>query len=74
MMEGGILNSPQVNDNRLVLIPKTQNSETVHHFCPISSCNTTKKVVSKILVNRWRPFLDDCFGPYQTRFLLGAED
>lgn len=40
-----------VNETLISLIPKCQSPETVAQFRPISLCNTSHKVVSKIIVN-----------------------
>lgn len=40
-------------------------------FRPISLCNTIYKLITKVLVNRLRPFLDQIIGPYQSSFLPG---
>lgn len=42
------------NHTLLVLIPKTNTPETVHHLRPISLCNTVYKCISKCLVMRMK--------------------
>jgi hypothetical protein len=48
-----------VNDTSIVLIPKKNDPEELKDFRRISVCNVIFKVVSKCLVNRLRPLLQD---------------
>lgn len=66
----GLIPSP-INHTFLCLIPKDKSPETVHHFRPISLCNTILKILSKALVTRIRPFLRDLISPFQSSFLAG---
>lgn len=43
----------------------------VSHFRPISLCNVLVKFLSKIIVNRLRPFLKDIIAPTQCSFIPG---
>ena len=52
-----------LNQTLIVLIPKILGPETIGHYRPISLCNTVYKIVSKILVNRFRPLLPDLISP-----------
>lgn len=65
-------NMPEgVNDTCIVLIPKSACPETLKDFRPISLCNVVYKVVSKCLVNRLRPLLQDIISPTQSAFIPG---
>lgn len=59
------------NDTIIALIPKTDKPERVTDLRPISLCNVTYKVVSKVLAGRLRTVLDDVNSPSQSAFVLG---
>jgi hypothetical protein len=59
------------NDTVISLIPKTDNPEHVSDLRPISLCNVTYKVVSKVLASRLRTILDDVISPSQNAFVPG---
>jgi hypothetical protein len=60
-----------VNDTVIVLIPKKKNLVCLRYYRPISLCNVIYKVVSKCLVNRLRPILQDINAPNQSAFIPG---
>ena len=60
-----------MNNTNIVLIPKTQGPESIGSYRPISLCNSVYKIVSKILVGRIRPLLDQLVSPCQTAFVPG---
>ena len=55
----------------ICLIPKQSSPETVKHLRPISLCNTIYKLVTKIIVNRLKPFIPQCISPNQNSFMKG---
>jgi hypothetical protein len=61
----------QVNDTVIILIPKKNNPEELKDFRPISLCNVIFKIISKCLVNRLRPLLQDIISPVQSAFIPG---
>ncbi|KAK4384371.1 hypothetical protein Sango_3067700 [Sesamum angolense] len=61
----------QVNATILTLIPKVRTPHSVADFRPISCCNVIYKVISKILVCRFREILDLLISPSQNAFVPG---
>jgi hypothetical protein len=60
-----------VNDTAIVLIPKVAHPERLTEYRPISLCNVIYKVVSKCLVNRLRPLLEELVDENQSAFVPG---
>ncbi|KAJ9561650.1 hypothetical protein OSB04_006810 [Centaurea solstitialis] len=61
----------ELNHTLLCLLPKTPNSSSVTDFRPISCCNVLYKCISKILVNRIKPYLDGLVSRSQSAFIPG---
>ncbi|XP_019162015.1 PREDICTED: uncharacterized protein LOC109158583 [Ipomoea nil] len=55
----------------MTLIPKKDNPENAGDFRPITLLNVIFKIVSKVLVNRFRPIMKKLVGPFQNSFLPG---
>lgn len=56
-------------DALLVLIPKTEKPESIKQFRPISLCNVTFKLVTKVIVNKIKNILEDLVSPNQCSFV-----
>ncbi|XP_072064306.1 uncharacterized protein [Arachis hypogaea] len=68
--EGEPLNAA-IFDTLIVLIPKVEVPSSLREFWPISLCNVIYKIVTKVLVNRFRPFLSEIIGPLEGGFIPG---
>ena len=62
---------PRLADTLIVLIPKVDNPKHLKQFRPISLCNVVYKIITKVLVNRVRPFLHEIVSPLQGSFIPG---
>lgn len=62
-----------INSTHIALIPKVPNPEGVNQFRPISLCNYSYKVLSKILANRLKPMLEKIISPSQNAFIQGHQ-
>ena len=57
------------NSTILTLVPKFPGATKISGFRPISCLNTVYKVISRLLVARVKPFLQDLILPCQTAFV-----
>lgn len=55
----------------IVLIPKVDHPLRFKELRPISLCNVAYKVITKVLVQRLRPYLNELTGPLQSSFIPG---
>lgn len=60
--------SKGMDDALIVLIPKTEQLESIRQFHPISLCNVTFKLVTKVLVYRPQLIMEDIVSPNQSSF------
>ncbi|KAL9243847.1 hypothetical protein vseg_017686 [Gypsophila vaccaria] len=60
-----------INHTLIRLIPKVSNPERIVDFRPISLLNVSLKIITRVLVNRLRPMMDDLIAPTQASFLPG---
>lgn len=58
----------------LVLIPKVAYLELINQFCPISLLNMLYKLVSRIILQRLKPYIAEVINPCQVGFYVGASD
>ncbi|KAL2895702.1 LINE-1 retrotransposable element ORF2 protein [Bienertia sinuspersici] len=68
VFEEGLI-SPCLNKTSISLIPKSDFPEKVTQYRPISLTNSCYKIITKILVKKLRPLLDDFISPNQGAFL-----
>ena len=61
----------EVNHTLVALIPKMANASKITDFRPISCCTTIYKCISKVVVNRIKPHLDDLISQNQSAFIPG---
>ena len=58
-----------LNRTFIVLIPKIQGPKTIGNYRPVSLCNTTYKIISKVIVAWLGPHLEYLISPYQIAFV-----
>ena len=62
-----------LNKTLITLIPKNRNPKSLNNYRPISLCNTIYKMVTKLIVARFRPLLPDLVSPLQSAFVSGRQ-
>jgi len=60
-----------INATIIALVPKTKNPISVNDFRPISLCNVTYKILSKILANRLKRIMSCIISGLQSAFISG---
>ncbi|XP_022752295.1 uncharacterized protein LOC111301045 [Durio zibethinus] len=61
----------ELNETLIFLVPKCINPTQIDQFRLISLCNIPYKIISKIMVQRLRLFLDKMISPFQASFVPG---
>ena len=69
----GSLQPLRINATHLALIPKVQCPEFVSQFRPISLCNYSYKILSKVLANRLKNIMPLLISPTQNAFVEGRQ-
>jgi len=59
----------EINKTNIAVIPKTNHPSKMTEFRPINLCNTTYKLISKVLPNRLRPILPSFISENQIAFI-----
>lgn len=62
---------PRLLETLLILIPKVEDPLRFKDLRPINLCNMAYKVITKVLVNIFRPLLAELVGPLQGSFIPG---
>lgn len=60
---------PKMNKTPLCLIPIVANANAIKSYKPIWLCNIIYKLITKIIVNRLKPYLRKIIGPSQASLL-----
>lgn len=69
-LKSGIL-WPTKNCNDIILIPKTASPTTPSKFRPISLCNFSYKIISRVVTNGLKPFLNAMITLFQIDIVSG---
>lgn len=60
-----------LNHTYIILVPKNPYLEEVSRFKLISLCNIIYKAISKLMINRLKPLMDNLITPFQNAFIQG---
>nr|KYP56436.1 Retrovirus-related Pol polyprotein LINE-1 [Cajanus cajan] len=58
-----------INETLIVLVPKTENVSSLKQMWPISLCNVSYKILTKVLANRLRQVMEKLVHPNQCSFI-----
>ncbi|KAF7831985.1 uncharacterized protein G2W53_014318 [Senna tora] len=60
-----------MNQTHIALIPKNEAPRGFQDYRPISLCNTTYKIIAKVLTNRLQKVMHDVISPFQNAVVKG---
>lgn len=63
----------RVNQIIITLVPKVPQSDMIKLFCPISCCNFTYKIISRVLSHTVRGVVDEIVDKTQAGFIPGLQ-
>ena len=61
----------KINHTHICLIPNTDSPSTLKDYRPISLSNVAYKIITKVLAERFKPWLDRIISENQTAFIPG---
>ncbi|XP_057425948.1 uncharacterized protein LOC130719340 [Lotus japonicus] len=62
-----------INETLVVLTPKVPNPESLNQYRPISCVNFSYKIITRIIVTRMKPFMEELITPHQSAFVGGRQ-
>lgn len=65
-MNEGVLDQ-EINEIQIVLIPKVKDRVT--DYRPVSLCNVSMRIITKVLANRLKEYLPDMNSVHQSAFV-----
>ncbi|KAI8563745.1 hypothetical protein RHMOL_Rhmol03G0132800 [Rhododendron molle] len=63
----------KLNHTNIILVPKVLHPEALPQFRPISLCNFSVKIISKVMANLLKKILNEIISPHQSAFVPGQQ-